>query len=246
MANTPKPITRKDRYYDYLINGGDFDLLPKPIQRQEMYLYYLCSIRYDDGGDADHQVSLNTKNSDGYVAAGGDNAEKYWGTDAGGNPAWRGIPIFNGKNNGLVEKPSLYGRGNVLSDNGKWVDPVAKTFKHCEWGYSGAAEAADESIVLLSLNYVYLGIFNGSAISEDYVEKSDDVINIILFFPRYIYNASAGDSSNEWKWFSLGSWKASTSTPSRWTISTINDGENIVIKVPKGSRVYAGFYRLDN
>lgn len=42
MENTPKPITREDMYYNYLINGGDFNLLPKPILRKEMYLYYLC------------------------------------------------------------------------------------------------------------------------------------------------------------------------------------------------------------
>lgn len=50
MANTPKPITREDRYYDYLINGGDFDLLPKPIQRREIYLYYLCQNGFGGGG----------------------------------------------------------------------------------------------------------------------------------------------------------------------------------------------------
>lgn len=50
MANTPKPITREDRYYDYLINGGDFDLLPKPIQRREIYLYYLCENGFGGGG----------------------------------------------------------------------------------------------------------------------------------------------------------------------------------------------------
>lgn len=50
MANTPEPITREDRYYDYLINGGDFDLLPKPIQRREIYLYYLCENGFGGGG----------------------------------------------------------------------------------------------------------------------------------------------------------------------------------------------------
>lgn len=41
MADTPKPITREDMYYDYLINGNG--TLPKPITRREMYLYYLCT-----------------------------------------------------------------------------------------------------------------------------------------------------------------------------------------------------------
>lgn len=50
MANTPKPITREDKYYNYLINGGDFDLLPKPIQRREIYLYYLCQNGIGGGG----------------------------------------------------------------------------------------------------------------------------------------------------------------------------------------------------
>lgn len=50
MANTPKPIQRKDRYYDYLINGGDLELLPEPIQREEIYLYYLCVNGFGGGG----------------------------------------------------------------------------------------------------------------------------------------------------------------------------------------------------
>lgn len=50
MANTPEPIQRKDRYYDYLINGGDLDLLPEPIQREEIYLYYLCVNGFGGGG----------------------------------------------------------------------------------------------------------------------------------------------------------------------------------------------------
>lgn len=41
MADIPKPITREDMYYDYLINGSG--TLPKPITRREMYLYYLCT-----------------------------------------------------------------------------------------------------------------------------------------------------------------------------------------------------------
>lgn len=40
MGLTPKPITREDMYYDYMINGSGY--LPKPITRKEMYLYYLC------------------------------------------------------------------------------------------------------------------------------------------------------------------------------------------------------------
>lgn len=41
MADIPKPITREDMYYNYLING--VGTLPKPITRKEMYLYYLCT-----------------------------------------------------------------------------------------------------------------------------------------------------------------------------------------------------------
>lgn len=37
----PKPITRKDMYYSYMINGGG--PLPEPITREEKYLYYLCA-----------------------------------------------------------------------------------------------------------------------------------------------------------------------------------------------------------
>ncbi len=48
MANIPKPITREDMYYNYLINGSG--TLPKPITRREMYLYYLCTSGFGDGG----------------------------------------------------------------------------------------------------------------------------------------------------------------------------------------------------
>ncbi len=48
MANVPKPITRKDMYYSYLINGiGE---LPEPITRQDQYLYYLCVNGFGGGG----------------------------------------------------------------------------------------------------------------------------------------------------------------------------------------------------
>lgn len=48
MGNVPKPITRKDMYYSYLINGNGY--LPQPITRQEMYLYYLCVNGFGSGG----------------------------------------------------------------------------------------------------------------------------------------------------------------------------------------------------
>lgn len=47
---TPKPITREDMYYDYLINGGDVEKLPKPITRKEIYLYYLCTNGFAGSG----------------------------------------------------------------------------------------------------------------------------------------------------------------------------------------------------
>lgn len=56
MANTPEPIQRKDRYYDYLINGGDLSLLPEPIQREEMYLYYLCQNGFGGGTVTPEQI----------------------------------------------------------------------------------------------------------------------------------------------------------------------------------------------
>lgn len=37
---TPKPITREDMYYNYLISGQG--ALPEPITRREHYLHYLC------------------------------------------------------------------------------------------------------------------------------------------------------------------------------------------------------------
>lgn len=48
MANVPKPITREDLYYSYLINGTG--TLPKPITRKEMYLYYLCVNGFGESG----------------------------------------------------------------------------------------------------------------------------------------------------------------------------------------------------
>lgn len=48
MANIPKPITRKDKYYYYLINGSG--ALPKPITREDRYLYYLCTNGFGGGG----------------------------------------------------------------------------------------------------------------------------------------------------------------------------------------------------
>lgn len=45
----PKPITREDMYYSYLINGSGS--LPKPITRKEMYLYYLCVNGHGSGGE---------------------------------------------------------------------------------------------------------------------------------------------------------------------------------------------------
>lgn len=48
MAYVPKPITREDMYYSYIINGGG--TLPKPITRREMYLEYLCVNGFGSGG----------------------------------------------------------------------------------------------------------------------------------------------------------------------------------------------------
>ncbi len=48
MANVPKPITRKEMYYSYLINGTGN--IPQPITRQEQYLYYLCVNGFGGGG----------------------------------------------------------------------------------------------------------------------------------------------------------------------------------------------------
>lgn len=45
---TPKPITREDMYYDYLINGQG--TVPKPITRKEQYLHYLCMNGFGVGG----------------------------------------------------------------------------------------------------------------------------------------------------------------------------------------------------
>lgn len=44
----PKPITREDAYYSYMINRAG--TLPKPITRREMYLYYLCVNGFGNGG----------------------------------------------------------------------------------------------------------------------------------------------------------------------------------------------------
>ncbi|MDE7323154.1 MAG: hypothetical protein K2N73_10610 [Lachnospiraceae bacterium] len=48
MADIPKPITKKDAYYTYLINGTG--KIPKPITREDTYLYYLCQNGF--GGDS--------------------------------------------------------------------------------------------------------------------------------------------------------------------------------------------------
>ena len=44
----PKPITREDKYYSYLINGSG--PLPKPITRKEIYLHHLCVSGFGGGG----------------------------------------------------------------------------------------------------------------------------------------------------------------------------------------------------
>lgn len=51
MANTPKPVNRQDKYYNYLINGGDINKLPEPINRIDHYLYYLCVNGFGGGGE---------------------------------------------------------------------------------------------------------------------------------------------------------------------------------------------------
>lgn len=56
MANTPKPITREEMYYDYLINGGDLDTLPEPITRREIYLHYLCVNGFGGGSVTPEQI----------------------------------------------------------------------------------------------------------------------------------------------------------------------------------------------
>ena len=43
----PKPITRKDAYYAYLINGSGE--LPTPITREDNYLYFLCKTGFGGG-----------------------------------------------------------------------------------------------------------------------------------------------------------------------------------------------------
>lgn len=48
MANIPKPITREDKYYSYLINGSG--QLPTPVTRKDKYLYYLCVNGFGGGG----------------------------------------------------------------------------------------------------------------------------------------------------------------------------------------------------
>lgn len=54
MADIPKPITREDMYYNYLING--VGTLPKPITRKEMYLYYLCTNGFGGGGTVTPEI----------------------------------------------------------------------------------------------------------------------------------------------------------------------------------------------
>lgn len=48
MANVPKPVGRKDKYYTYLINGSGE--LPTPVDRVDRYLYYLCVNGFSGGG----------------------------------------------------------------------------------------------------------------------------------------------------------------------------------------------------
>ncbi len=46
--STPKPITRQDKYYNYLINGSGE--LPEPVTRKDKYLHYLCANGFSGGG----------------------------------------------------------------------------------------------------------------------------------------------------------------------------------------------------
>lgn len=57
----PKPITREDMYYSYLINGSGS--LPKPITRKEMYLYYLCVNGHGSGGETGGSGGAQNYNS---------------------------------------------------------------------------------------------------------------------------------------------------------------------------------------
>lgn len=61
MANVPKPITREDMYYSYIINGGG--ALPKPITRKDKYLYYLCVNGFGGGGTVTPEMIENAVNS---------------------------------------------------------------------------------------------------------------------------------------------------------------------------------------
>lgn len=58
--NIPKPITRKDMYYSYLINGAGS--IPQPITRLEQYLYYLCKNGFGSGGAVTPEMIDNAVN----------------------------------------------------------------------------------------------------------------------------------------------------------------------------------------
>ena len=51
----PKPITREDMYYNYLVNGEGS--IPEPITRKEQYLHYLCVNGFGVGGGGEGGVS---------------------------------------------------------------------------------------------------------------------------------------------------------------------------------------------
>lgn len=55
---TPKPITREDMYYSYLVNGEG--AIPEPITRREQYLHYLCVNGFGvDGGSGSGVSNYN-------------------------------------------------------------------------------------------------------------------------------------------------------------------------------------------
>lgn len=56
----PKPITREDMYYDFLINGSG--TLPEPITRKEMYLHYLCVNGFGVGGGTGESGGVSNYN----------------------------------------------------------------------------------------------------------------------------------------------------------------------------------------
>ena len=61
MRHTPKPITREDMYYSYIINGNGG--LPTPITRRDMYLYYLCVNGFGMGGEITPEMIENAVNN---------------------------------------------------------------------------------------------------------------------------------------------------------------------------------------